>query len=257
MPDPCPEDFEGRDAFYAGSGERPFEGLASCMVATACGPDGCRHCLCRQGPPIRSKLGDSAVFEDTRLVVPPGSVVICGHHTYHRATRSVAGAPWRAMFKLNAARVSEPAVPLLPAGTPASWASAEAAAPHHQADDRRSAAHHGVWEGVWGWLHGRQLAAAEAFQSLQPVEVLAATLVGSESELDCVEAGCSLGLLAQAGDGAALAALVGGFGSRRERSRRASMHGLGLAGDAAVRLSGAVTAIGNAQRWDDASGCRH
>ena len=198
---PTPDDFTLRDQWFSGG-----------------------------GPSIRV-LGNSQVLEDTRLVVPPGSIVICGHHTYHRATRSVEGCQWRAMFKLNAARVSEPS-------SAPSWLHDHDTAPHHAFGDHDSMSHHGVWEGVWGWLNGRQDAAAQ-FQSPHSVESLARTLATSSSEVDCVDAGYSLGLLVHkaasgAESGTALAALEQSFLSARERSRRASMHGLGAAGDAAV-----------------------
>ena len=202
---PTPEDFALRDQWFSGS-----------------------------GPSIRA-LGRSKVLEDTRLVVPQGSVVICGHHTYHRATRSVEGCQWRAMFKLNAARVSEPRI----AGGP-SWLNVgDTDSPHHAFDDPESMAHHGVWEGVWGWLKGQEEAAAAQFHSPHSIEALRDTLATSNSEIDCVDAGYSLGLLVHkantvADREAALIALQRSFVSGRERSRRASMHGFGAAGDAAV-----------------------
>ena len=111
------------------------------------------------------------------------------------------------MFKLNAARVSEPGwQPLLPSTAAASWMSEEGKAaeflPHHAASggDDVTSAHHAVWEGVWGWLHGQQAATAAAFATQQRVDVLAATLAGSTSELASVEAGCSLGLLSVSAD---------------------------------------------------------
>ena len=180
-------------------------------------------------------LGSSKVLEDTRLIVPPGSVVICGHHTYHRATRSVEGCQWRAMFKLNAARVSEPRV----TGGPSWLHEGDIDSPHHLFGDHASMAHHGVWEGVWGWLKGQDEAAAAQFQSPHSIESLRRTLATSSSEVDCVDAGYSLGLLVHkaatiADRDAALSALQSSFLSGRERSRRASMHGFGAAGDAAV-----------------------
>ena len=202
---PTPEDFALRDQWFSGS-----------------------------GPSIRA-LGRSKVLEDTRLVVPQGSVVICGHHTYHRATRSVEGCQWRAMFKLNAARVSEPRI----AGGP-SWLNVgDTDGPHHAFGDPESMAHHGVWEGVWGWLKGQEEAAAAQFHSPHSIESLCHTLGTSNSEVDCVDAGYSLGLLVHkantvANREAALIALQRAFLSGRERSRRASMHGFGAAGDAAV-----------------------
>ena len=170
---PQPDEFTARDEWFAGG-----------------------------GPPIRA-LGSSEVLEDTRLIVPPGSVVICGHHTYHRATRSVEGSQWRAMFKLNAARVSEPEESV-------SWLQEESAhesLPHHAFGDRESMPHHGVWEGVWGWLNGRQGSAAAGFRSPHSVAVLAQTLATSDSEVDCVDAGYSLGLLVHKGGSDAAAAL--------------------------------------------------
>lgn len=202
---PTPEDFVLRDQWFSGD-----------------------------GPSIRV-LGSSNVLEDTRLIVPPGSVVICGHHTYHRATRSVEGCQWRAMFKLNAARVSEPRC----ASSPPWLHQGDTDSPHHRLGDSESMAHHGVWEGVWGWLKGQDEAAAAQFQSPHSIESLSHILATSSSEVDCVDAGYSLGLLVHkaytvADRDAALKALQRSFLSGRERSRRASMHGLGAAGDAAV-----------------------
>ena len=154
--------------------------------------------------------GHPEVLEDTRLVVPPGSVVICGHHTYHRATRKLAGAGWRAMFKLNAARVSDatagPHTYSDPAAARGAGSSARPAAgpqrccswradglatlpAHHAAGTPGAAEHHGVWEAVWSWLGG--LPPAAPFAPWGSVPALRETLLGPRSsELACVEAGC-------------------------------------------------------------------
>jgi hypothetical protein len=139
------------------------------------------------------------------------------------------------MFKLNAARVSEPRI----TGSPSWLHEGDIDGPHHLFGDHASMAHHGVWEGVWGWLKGQDEAAAAQFQSPHSIESLRHTLATSKSEVDCVDAGYSLGLLVHkaatiAERDAALSALQSSFLSGRERSRRASMHGFGAAGDAAV-----------------------
>jgi hypothetical protein len=142
------------------------------------------------------------------------------------------------MLKMSAARVSEPET-MQDTGKTVPWLQEGHSEnkPHHVFGDEESMPHHGVWEGVWGWLNGRQETAAKAFRSPHTVAQLASTLATSSNEVDCVDAGHSLGLVVHAhGDGAdaALAALSESFQSPRERSRRAAMHGLTAAGDAAV-----------------------
>jgi hypothetical protein len=72
------------------------------------------HWFSGRGPPIRMLTGGAEggdpLLQEVKLVVPPGTVVLCGHHTFHRATKRLRGsaAPPRLMFKLNMASVSEP-----------------------------------------------------------------------------------------------------------------------------------------------------
>ena len=56
----------------------------------------------------RELLGDDSM-EEVFVTVPGGTVVLCHHDLFHRASRSEQGARWRPMLKVAAARMSEPA----------------------------------------------------------------------------------------------------------------------------------------------------
>ena len=169
------------------------------------------------GPPLQMLGGTSSELDDVRLVVPPGCVVLCGHHTFHRATRAAAGAAWRCMFKLNMARVSEPV--LVSAG--GNTQSTGALLPELLRAESTAEQHRPVWTSTLAWLQG----STAPPPPLPLLEDAAMSVETADSEVEAVNAAVALGL---DGGTVAVAALGRAFASAdRERSRRAAMHGLG------------------------------
>ena len=181
-------------------------------------------------------IGGSAEdgFVDYRVEVPPGSVVICHHQLFHRASRSEEGY-FRPMVKLGAARISEP----LPGDSPAP--------PTLPGSSLLGA--------MWDYAQGRERTVGTVGADIPQLVV---TLQTDPSDVQRMEAAHALAdaAVAAGGRGAAMEALLDAFGMHlaNEAASRNAMYGLCAVGDAAVGPACAVLAKAAAAGQTDDTG---
>ena len=130
-------------------------------------------------------------FIDHRVEVPPGSVVICHHQLFHRASRSEEGY-FRPMVKLGAARISEPR-------------GGDSSAPAMLPGSSLQAA-------MWDYAQGRERT-VDTVGVATDVPKLVATLQADPSDVQRMEAAHALAdaAVAAGGSGAAMEALLDAF----------------------------------------------
>ena len=211
-------------------------------------------------------LGDDSL-EETFVEVPAGTVVLCHHDLFHRASRISGDAPWRPMIKLAAARMSEPIASqpgtqtLIEAGGQSrSWTDALSPDGMSAGQLRReqlrlgtTSSNYPCHAAIRDFFAGRRAVDSAAVHlatiaklqeglegskegALTSVAVLEHLVIDHESEIGRLSAAYTLGyLVAAAGDEGegALAALLALAQCPVERGRRSAWYGLTVGGPAA------------------------